>query len=261
MKSAEEADRISLKFNPWHDPANGRFTTVGAGVNYGEGRSPTPPAKPVRGGGGSFGGGGATGNWSVPARQPTRPVGHPLPPRKKAPPPHPPLHPPSLAPASSARRAAGPSAAPFEIDHTIRSHGYSFDMDKAGRTRRASGDLHLSPAQARSRSAQAAAGGSHRKPADDGGHYIAARFDGPTEKFNHFAQDRNFNRGAYRKIENDWAKDLAHGRKVFVRITPGYSGGSHRPDTILVFWTVDGVEFRKNLMNRQEGKCYGYRPA
>lgn len=28
---------VELKFNPWHDPANGRFTFTGAGRNYGAG--------------------------------------------------------------------------------------------------------------------------------------------------------------------------------------------------------------------------------
>jgi len=273
VKSAAEAEAISFKFNPWHDPQDGRFTTAGAGIAYGEGGSVPPrtggpirrsePARskpPFRGHGGSFGGGGATGTWPTPAQPKPPAPQHPTPaPAKK------PTAPPSDTAAQAAviavKPAAKPAVAPYEIHHTIRSHGYSFDIDKAGRTRRASGDLHVSPAHVRSRAAQASAGGTHRKPGDDGGHYIAARFDGPRERFNHFAQDRNFNRGAYRKIENGWASDLAKGHKVFVRITSGYSGGSHRPDTISVFWTVDGHEFKKNFNNRKEGKSYGYRAA
>ena len=29
------SDGLELKFNPWHDPADGRFTSVGAGHRYG----------------------------------------------------------------------------------------------------------------------------------------------------------------------------------------------------------------------------------
>jgi len=33
------ADGIELKFNPWHDPADGRFTFAGSGQNYGRDRT------------------------------------------------------------------------------------------------------------------------------------------------------------------------------------------------------------------------------
>lgn len=61
---------------------------------------------------------------------------------------------------------------------------------------------------------------------DDGGHYIAARFNGPTEAFNHFAQDANFNRGGYRLLEDEWARDKRAGKTVTVRIVPRLEGGS-----------------------------------
>ncbi|WP_419827366.1 DNA/RNA non-specific endonuclease [Sphingomonas sp.] len=56
--------------------------------------------------------------------------------------------------------------------------------------------------QQRSRNAQATAGGGNRLATDDGGHYVAVRFNGPTDTFNHFAQDANFNRGGYRLLED-----------------------------------------------------------
>ncbi len=34
---------LELKFNPWHDPADGRFTFAGAGQHYGAGSSPPSP--------------------------------------------------------------------------------------------------------------------------------------------------------------------------------------------------------------------------
>lgn len=63
-----------------------------------------------------------------------------------------------------------------------------------------------------------------RRTSDDGGHYIAARFNGPTEAFNHFAQDGNFNLGGYRLLEDEWARDKRAGRAVMVKIVPQFGG-------------------------------------
>jgi hypothetical protein len=103
----------------------------------------------------------------------------------------------------------------------------------------------LNTNQTRSRSAQARAGRPDRRSSDDGGHYIARRFNGPTEAFNHFAQDANFNRGAYRALEDEWARAIRAGRSVMVRIVPGYEGSSRRPSLINVWFWVDGK--RKSL--------------
>ena len=37
LPSVPNADGIEVKFNPWHDPENGRFTFVGTGRYYGRG--------------------------------------------------------------------------------------------------------------------------------------------------------------------------------------------------------------------------------
>jgi hypothetical protein len=46
---------------------------------------------------------------------------------------------------------------------------------------------------------------------DEGGHYIGRRFNGPTDEFNHFAQDISFNRGEYKRLENKWHRALNEG--------------------------------------------------
>ncbi|MEG3088232.1 DNA/RNA non-specific endonuclease [Sphingomonas sp. PB4P5] len=62
--------------------------------------------------------------------------------------------------------------------------------------------------------AQAKAGGGDRLPGDQGGHYVCRRFRGPTETFNHFARDGNFNRSAYFALENLWQNNTNLGKKV-----------------------------------------------
>jgi DNA/RNA non-specific endonuclease len=108
--------------------------------------------------------------------------------------------------------------------------------------RKVEGLLALGPTQPRSRSAQRDAGKPDRHSTDDGGHYIARRFNGPTAAINHFAQDSNFNRGRYRILEDEWARRKREGKTVYVIIRPFYSGNSKRPVEIVAVFFVDGKE-------------------
>ncbi|WP_241213407.1 DNA/RNA non-specific endonuclease [Sphingomonas sp. ABOLE] len=330
----DEGDPIEVKFNPWHDPANGRFTFAGTGSTakggfgvagnrnrkrvppYGDdsklkpiasleeadawkaselakhpgdpdwreaietryryyqnhfrppSASPPPPlsslterAEFVRGGasgggggssgswggppiakdsgvgdsggGGSFGGGGGSGSWEAP------PVD------KRS--------------ADTHRYRAGTGLGSQSDQPTWRHvfrNGYDYEIDERERTRRVSGVLVLAPPQPRSRRLQRSAGGTDRLPKDDGGHYIAPRFNGPTEAFNHFAQDSNVNRGRYRAIEDEWAREKRAGHWVTVAIVPHFRALSQRPTTIDVVFYVDGVKRSVKLPNEREGGAH-----
>jgi hypothetical protein len=103
-------------------------------------------------------------------------------------------------------------------------------------------------------SAQTNAGKPDRRITDDGGHFIAARFGGPREWFNHFAQDANFNRGAYRALEDKWAKAVRSGKRVFVEIVPHYRESSMRPSILSIVWTIEGQEHFQEFPNEERGK-------
>lgn len=135
----------------------------------------------------------------------------------------------------------------------VAKNGYEFSIDIIDRPRRIRGVLSVAVTTERSRRNQAQAGGSERRSTDDGGHFIAARFNGPRDRFNHFAQNANFNRGAYRAIEENWSREIKAGRRVFVDIVPQYSGASTRPHTIIVTWYVDGQRSRRRLPNEKKG--------
>lgn len=276
---------VEVKFNPWHDPDDGRFTFKqqgdyhdrGARQTYHQGltarfRGPvarpewqTPPTRPdpneppsrpkprinpktwggggfTGGGGGRFGGGGATGNWGVENSRPHL--------RKV----------PTAADQLQARdgksptQVPSPASAPAQHSQTpsriVQKNGYRFEIDTANRTRRVSGRLSSQTAP-RSKVNQRQAGGSDRRVTDDGGHYVAARFNGPSDAFNHFAQDANFNRGRYRTIENDWASALRSGQRVQVSIVPHYRSGSQRPYEIDVSWTVNNATESQKIPNER----------
>lgn len=277
---------IGYKFNPWHDEANGRFTFVGRGRYFGNGsfgdgsrlapsgrritahqaiagdtsstsRSHSSP--PLRGsphvlpearsnsinrGGELFGGGGATGSWVAPDDPRSR------------------QHIRTRSVAQRKLSAIGRAGIIGNVDQdenspanwrTISRNGYKFPIDRRGRPRGASGELRLNMGRERSRQVQALAGGTDRRASDHGGHFIARRFDGPPEAFNHFAQDAKFNLGAYKATENKWADAIAHGKHVRVAITPIYLGLSQRPNSIFVEYWIDNMAYRRNFPN-ESGK-------
>lgn len=238
---------IETKFNPWHDPANGRFTFARTGRYFGRGSS-----QKVTGGGGRFGGAGATGSWDQGNPRPKPglvPRKTPAPTRLNGP----------------ASRLSKPTAPPpirrqvplQEGWRRVVRNGYEYQIDNNERTRRVTGVLSLNSVQSRSRSAQAGAGGPDRRATDDGGHYIARRFNGPTDAFNHFAQDANFNRGGYRALEDRWARAIQSGKAVFVRISPSYDGPSRRPMTVTVSFLIGRQFEERDFPNEMKGKRHG----
>ena len=165
---------------------------------------------------------------------------------------------PSERPIAKNRASAQPANTTGEQFRTVVRNGYTYQIDSQGRTRHVSGTLTVADVPLRSRALQSQAGGAARRVGDDGGHYIAARFNGPTEAFNHFAQDANFNRGSYRLLEDDWARDKRAGKSVTVKIVPRFDGGSVRPSTIDVWWTANGrtrsLKFPNERSEKRRGK-------
>lgn len=133
-------------------------------------------------------------------------------------------------------------------------NGYTYTLDEQGRTTHVEGDLVSNPQQGRNAAAQRQAGGPDRLATDEGGHIVARRFDGPLDALNHFAQDANFNRGAYKSLENELQRTLDKGSSVHIDVKAHYPGGSLRPNSIDVTYTIDGIPYEKTFLNRPGGK-------
>jgi HK97 family phage portal protein len=220
-----EPQALERKHNPWHDPDDGRFTFRNQGVHAG---------------GGSFGGAGATGTWDAPrrdtgsARRKPRPASTP-----------------GTSPAPLRRAVRTPPATPSVSRKTrieVRNQ-YSFHIDDKQRTVRVEGEIRRKPDQPRSRTAQRLAGGPDRRSTDQGGHFIAREFGGPTDDFNHFAQDGKFNKSEYRKMEIEIGKEIDSGKKVEVDIRAFYPENSQRPDVIVALITADGKSRVRTFKN------------
>lgn len=282
--AAMEPDPISLKFNPNHDPRDGRFTFAanagpsrsgafrgGAGATGRADRGPSPfsPEHPknhtrymVKRGDSLAKIAAQRNGLSVPdlarlnrvtPRNPLR-VGQSLMLPKQSYLDAGRAAKNKLIAIADALRPPGPARIPSDAGwRRISKNGYEFRVDSIERTRLGTGSLKLDSSQVRSRTAQSSAGGKDRLASDQGGHFIGVRFNGPTDRFNHFAQDARFNNGAYKAMENGWERDLKSGKKVYVRITPEYSGASMRPYAIEVNYTVGGETHRRRFVNAAKG--------
>jgi hypothetical protein len=138
--------------------------------------------------------------------------------------------------------------------NVVSRNGYRYTLDRNGRPTRIEGWLVVNPKQGRDNAAQLRAGGKDRLPTDVGGHYVARRFNGPHDDFNHFAQDGDFNNGSYKALENKWQKAVDSGKQVYIVVKPSYPGDSLRPSKLEVLYTIDGESGRRNFMNAPGGQ-------
>lgn len=267
------AGAIERKYNPWHDPDNGRFTFAGTGRHYGSGeqgraarpanpprrRPPLrvdvpghPPRRPV-GGGGSFGGGGASGSWD--ARESSGGQAKPRPkPIPRSAPAQATILPGPVKPRPSVKPAlARPVRSPTW--RKVKRNGYIYWLDENNDPRQIDvPNLSIDARTPRSRSAQRNAGKPDRLPTDDGGHFIAHRFNGPRDAFNHFAQDASINRGKYRVLEQKWFDARTKGQPVSLSMTIIYPKGSRRPDHLNIWYNIGGKMGYATIENRPSPK-------
>ncbi|MFN3819321.1 DNA/RNA non-specific endonuclease [Blastomonas sp.] len=268
LRTGRWAEPLQRKFNPWHNPEDGRFTFSGTGRHYGspgQGRSPKVGAKRpplrvdvpgpppqqterIRGNDGSFGGAGASASWRRPVVRTEASQGRSHPSGE-----------PGTASADRVPRVStgiggqARSGLPFKrIAKTVVRNGYRYEIDGYGRTWRVTGKIIEDPRQRRSKRSQSQAGGKYRLSTDQGGHFIARRFKGPTEAFNHFAQDADFNRNSYFLLEEEWARARRHGQEVTVKIVPVYQGQSRRPTHLNIWYAKGDKKFSVSLPNARE---------
>lgn len=108
-----------------------------------------------------------------------------------------------------------------------KSGDYTYNESILGKS--ASGSLELRENPERDAKAQRIAGGEDRRIDDDGGHLIGARFGGAPGEENLDAQNRQLNRGDYKAVESELAKELKDGDKVFLDVDTLKADGTDRP--------------------------------
>jgi hypothetical protein len=126
----------------------------------------------------------------------------------------------------------------------ITNDNYKYTTDGLGRIVNVeASELVLKKAD-RNKYAQANIGGKDRLPDDDGGHLIAAQFNGPADIDNLVPQNSQINRrgGVWYEMETEWANALKEipPKKVSVSIEPIYSNNSMRPDSFILEYEIEG---------------------
>ena len=84
---------------------------------------------------------------------------------------------------------------------------------------------------------------------DHAGHLIGDRFGGSPNLDNLVSQTKLVNLSEYKQIENIWSNALNSGQKVGVDIKIQYDGNNIRPKSFIIYYTIDGVKFKRIVNN------------
>lgn len=130
-------------------------------------------------------------------------------------------------------------------------NGYSYETDDKGRIILVEGILHIKDRDGRLIIGDSieTIGKGDQKDGDDRGHLIGDRFNGSNGLENMIPQDADINRKDYRNFENELAKEVKDGKKVYVNIEVIYSGDSRRPEALVVNYSIDGKESTRVFTN------------
>lgn len=134
----------------------------------------------------------------------------------------------------------------------VVSGRYTYSTDASGRVEQVTGTLDLKHAD-RNGYQQTKAGQENGVKdgvnGDEGGHLIAAIFNGPGEQINYHAMDGTLNKSGWKVMENEWASALKEGKQVDVDIKAVFDGDSKRPEAFRVEYVIDGKPSTRTFFN------------
>lgn len=137
---------------------------------------------------------------------------------------------------------------------TYEYNGFTYKTDHKGRVIQVKGFLKDKRAD-RHGYQQSKVGKMGYVGKDEGGHLIASIFNGPGEGINMVPMDGNLNKGAWKAMENGWAKEVDKGNKVHVEINLSYggSGPKARPDSLQVKQRINGGAPKTRVFKNRPG--------
>ncbi|SDZ06522.1 DNA/RNA non-specific endonuclease, partial [Thermoactinomyces sp. DSM 45892] len=131
--------------------------------------------------------------------------------------------------------------------------GYNFKTDEHARLTSAEGDLQAGKTYPRNGNDQLKVGGGDRLSDDQGGHLIAHVFKGSGLSDNLVPMNGNLNKGAWKRMENQWGRSLKNGEKVKVDIKVNYEGTSQRPSSFDVRYKIGEDDWETQTFNNVAG--------
>lgn len=133
-------------------------------------------------------------------------------------------------------------------------NGYKYKTDELGRIVSVEGTLHIKKRDDRLQIKDSLddIGKGDQQEGDDRGHLIGDQFDGSNGLENMIPQNSHINRNDFRIHENELAKAVTSGKDVKVKIEPVYNEKSHRPDAIVMTYSIDSKESIRIFPNKEE---------
>ena len=119
-------------------------------------------------------------------------------------------------------------------------NGARYATDSYGRIKSFSADLKLTKANPRGSFGVEQKIGKQME-CGVGGHLIGNQFGGTGGHENLVPMSRSVNSSAYKKLENEWARELKKGKSVSVSGDILYSGASSVPTEFVIRYVVDGI--------------------
>jgi hypothetical protein len=134
----------------------------------------------------------------------------------------------------------------------VVSGRYTYHTDVNGRVEQVTGTLdlkHVDRNGYQQTKAGQEGGIKDGQAGDEGGHLIAAIFNGPGEQINYHAMDGTLNKSGWKVMENEWSAALKEGKSVDVEIKAVFDGDSKRPEAFRVEYVIDGKPSTRTFFN------------
>lgn len=129
-----------------------------------------------------------------------------------------------------------------DTEYTI--NGYEYKTDSEGRIVSVEGTLHMKDHEGRLKIKDSLEdiGKGDEKDTDNRGHLIGDQFGGSNGLENMIPQDAKINQNEFKNFEGQLAAEVKSGKEVKVNIETVYENNSHRPDALVVSYSIDGEE-------------------
>lgn len=138
-------------------------------------------------------------------------------------------------------------------------NGYHYKTNEKGNIVSVEGKLHLKNRDNRLpiKDSIDTIGKGDQYECDDRGHLIGDQFDGSNGLENMVPQNAELNRKEFKNFENELSNCIKDGKDVYIKIEPVFEGGSSRPISIVVTYSIDGEKSVRIFNNYKGADCNG----
>lgn len=128
-------------------------------------------------------------------------------------------------------------------------NGSKYHLDEKSRIVKCEAKLQYTEDNIRNTKEQMEAGGEERKADDDGGHIVGRVLGGAEGAENLVPMRRTINRGDYKKMENEIARNVKDGKEAELEVQMVYKDDSNRPSKIIANYKIEDREIQSKFEN------------